>query len=31
MGARAPEPRLGGFEFSPVSSSDTFGEVLTYS
>ena len=31
IGAHVPDPRLGGFEFSPVSSSDTFGEVLTYS
>jgi putative radical SAM enzyme (TIGR03279 family) len=31
LGTRVLEPRLGGFEFSPVSSADTFGEVLTYS
>ncbi len=31
IGSHTPVPRLGGFEFSPVSTSDTFGEVLTYS
>lgn len=31
VGAHVPEPRIGGLEYSPVSTSDTFGEVLTYS
>jgi putative radical SAM enzyme (TIGR03279 family) len=31
LGHSVLDPRLGGFEFSPVSSSDTSGEVLTYS
>jgi NifB/MoaA-like Fe-S oxidoreductase len=31
LGRSVLEPRIGGFEFSPVSTSDTFGEVVTYS
>ncbi|MDP9380365.1 MAG: DUF512 domain-containing protein [Chloroflexota bacterium] len=31
LGESVLVPRIGGFEFSPVSTSDTFGEVLTYS
>jgi putative radical SAM enzyme (TIGR03279 family) len=31
LGRGAPEPRIGGLEYSPVSTSDAFGEVLTYS
>lgn len=31
LGVSLPDPRIGGFEFSPVSTSDTYGEVLTYS
>lgn len=31
LGLSVPQPRIGGFEFSPVSTSDTYGELLTYS
>ncbi len=30
LGEHVPEPRMGGFEFSPVSSSDTYGDLVTY-
>ncbi|MDQ3856105.1 MAG: DUF512 domain-containing protein, partial [Chloroflexota bacterium] len=31
LGTSLPEPRIGGLEFSPVSTSDTYGEMLAYS
>lgn len=31
VGTHVPEPRIGGLEFSPVSASDIYGEVSTYS
>jgi len=31
VGDSHPDARLGGLEYSPISSADTFGEVLTYS
>jgi len=31
LGKSVPPPRIGGFEFSPVPNSDTFGQYVTYS
>lgn len=31
LGTSVPESRIGGLEFSPVSASDTYGDLITYS